>query len=87
MLYQLPNGDWIDPATVTDVRYGEPVDVHSPRVLVGYCVGGNENTCVVHFDTPEAAKGFRDLFADVCNDAKGLITPFVVEDRDCGPGR
>lgn len=75
MLYKLPNGNYIDPRTVTGVAYlpGHLINFDGPEVMDRVridtaLVFGIE---LVEFGSAESAEQFRDEFAAACNPENG----------------
>lgn len=76
MLKQLPNGDWIDPTTVTSVRALElsrcvfTDTTHSNRVVVMW---GKMMCSVINCESYADAERIRDEIAGWCNEPLPVI--------------
>lgn len=79
MLYELPNGDWIDLEYVTAVLYGEPIEIehskghfsaHKPRAIIRMYHGNHADSRIVECASVEEAKALCRTLGNEVNKIK-----------------
>lgn len=69
-LYQLPSGDWINPADIRAITAYPPRDLYGANVQVDLIGGGAR---VVFCESYEEARAVRDRVAAKRNEARGEV--------------